>query len=240
MMQVVVLAGGLGLRLGALTTNLPKIMVEINGQPFINHQLGWLENQGATHVLFSIGFKGEAVEKWVMQNANNFNCEITTFFDKPYGLGTFGSLIQIANHNLLEDNFLVIYGDTIPRISLKEVYLELTSQKFDILLTGIHKDHVSDHPNMLVSNGNLLEYSKNTEYAENFTHVEYGVIGMNRKVLENRTMPHGNEDLSVLINEILIKSPIHVLEAKLPYTEMGSPAGLAKMQQEFIVRNPLE
>ena len=57
-MQVVVLAGGLGLRLGALTTDLPKIMVEVNGQPFIKHQLDWLENQGATEVLFSIGFKG--------------------------------------------------------------------------------------------------------------------------------------------------------------------------------------
>ena len=123
MMQVVVLAGGLGLRLGALTTDLPKIMVEVNGQPFIKHQLYWLENQGATEVLFSIGFKGEAVEECVTKNASNFNCKISTFFDKPSGLGTLGSLIQIANQNLLEDTFLVTYGDTIPRISLKEVYL---------------------------------------------------------------------------------------------------------------------
>jgi N-acetyl-alpha-D-muramate 1-phosphate uridylyltransferase len=240
MMQVVVLAGGLGLRLGALTTDLPKIMVEVNGQPFIKHQLDWLENQGATEVLFSIGFKGEAVEEWVTKNASNFNCKISTFFDKPSGLGTLGSLIQIANQNLLEDTFLVTYGDTIPRISLKEVYLELISQKLDILLTGINKYLVNDHPNMLVSNGKLLEYSKNTEYTKEFTHIEYGVLGMSRKALENRTMTHGYEDLSVLINEILAKSPIPVLEAKVPYTEMGSPAGLAKMQQEFIVRNSLE
>ena len=149
-------------------------------------------------------------------------------------------MIQIANQNLLEDTFLVTYGDTIPRISLKEVYLELISQKLDILLTGINKYLVNDHPNMLVSNGKLLEYSKNTEYTKEFTHIEYGVLGMSRKALENRTMTHGYEDLSVLINEILAKSPIPVLEAKVPYTEMGSPAGLAKMQQEFIVRNSLE
>jgi D-glycero-alpha-D-manno-heptose 1-phosphate guanylyltransferase len=123
MMQVVVLAGGLGLRLGTLTADLPKIMVEVNGKPFIKHQLDWLENQGATEVLFSIGFKGEAVEEWIMKNASNFKCKITTFFDKPSGLGTLGSLIQIANQNLLEDSFLVTYGDTIPRISLKNFSL---------------------------------------------------------------------------------------------------------------------
>jgi|GEM_PF-5607129 len=240
MMQVVVLAGGLGLRLGALTTDLPKIMVEVNGQPFIKHQLDWLENQGATDVLFSIGFKGEAVEEWVMKNVSNFECKIRTIFDKPSRLGTLGSLMQIANQNLLEDTFLVIYGDTIPRISLKDVYLNLISQKLDILLTGIYKDLVNDHPNMLVSDGALLEYSKNIEHTKKFTHIEYGVIGMSRKVLENRAIASGYEDLSVLINEILAKSPIPVLEAKSPYTEMGSPAGLAKMQQELTVRNSLE
>lgn len=234
MMQVVVLAGGLGLRLGTLTTEQPKIMVGVNGQPFIQHQLDWLVNQGATEVLFAVGFKGEVVQEWIKKNASSFNCKISTFLDKPPALGTLGSLIQLAKHNLLKDTFLVTYGDTIPRISLQKVYQAMISLESEILLTGIKKDLVGERPNMLVANGKLLEYSKDTELTPRFTHIEYGVIGMSRKVLQKRAVPLEHQDLSILINEILAKNPIPILESKIPYTEMGSPAGLAKMQQEFI------
>lgn len=234
MMQVVVLAGGLGLRLGSLTTEQPKIMVEVNGQPFIQHQLDWLEKQGVTEVLFAVGFKGEVVQEWIKKNASNFKCRISTFFDKPPALGTLGSLIQIARHNLLKETFLVTYGDTIPRISLQNVYEEMIFLDTEMLLTGIKKNLVREHPNMLVANGKLLEYSKDAGLAPRFTHIEYGVIGMSRKVLQKRAIPLERQDLSILINEILAKNPIPILESKIPYSEMGSPVGLAKMQQEFV------
>lgn len=239
MIQIIVLAGGMGLRLESLTTEQPKIMVEVNGRPFIHYQLDWLESQNVTEVLFAIGFKGEIVQEWLKHNASRFKCRISTFSDGPSRLGTLGSLEQLARHNLLHESFLVTYGDTIPRISLQSVHQEMTSLNCELFMTGIKKNLVGDRPNMLVNNGFLLEYSKDLDIASEFTHIEYGVIGVNCRVLQKKAKSREPRDLSVLINEVLGDGPIPILESKIPYLEMGSVEGLVNMQREM-AKNKLE
>ena len=56
--MAVILAGGKALRLQPLTSNLPKSMLEINGKPFIYHQLMMLKNQGIETIIICAGFKG--------------------------------------------------------------------------------------------------------------------------------------------------------------------------------------
>ena len=58
-MQVVILAGGLGTRMRALAPAIPKCLIEVAGRPFADLQLGWLSSEGATDVLFSIGYLGD-------------------------------------------------------------------------------------------------------------------------------------------------------------------------------------
>ena len=43
---VVVLAGGLATRLRPLTERVPKALVEVNGEPFLAHQLRLLRSKG--------------------------------------------------------------------------------------------------------------------------------------------------------------------------------------------------
>lgn len=44
--QVVILAGGLGTRLRPVTNTIPKVMIEIGGKPFLEHQLQYLKKFG--------------------------------------------------------------------------------------------------------------------------------------------------------------------------------------------------
>ena len=37
--QIVIIAGGLATRLGKIATSIPKSLIDINGDPFIIHQL---------------------------------------------------------------------------------------------------------------------------------------------------------------------------------------------------------
>ena len=49
--DIVVLAGGLGTRLGHLLADLPKIMAPIDGRPFLHYLMTWLIGQiGRAHV----------------------------------------------------------------------------------------------------------------------------------------------------------------------------------------------
>ena len=60
-MQAVILAGGMGTRLRPVTEQIPKVMVPVNGKPFLLHLLELLRNQGIDDVVLCIGYLGEQV-----------------------------------------------------------------------------------------------------------------------------------------------------------------------------------
>ncbi|MGB2815132.1 MAG: sugar phosphate nucleotidyltransferase, partial [Dehalococcoidales bacterium] len=60
-MQAVILAGGLGTRLGALTRNVPKVMLPFNGNPFLYYVIKLLKEQGIKEIVMCTGYLGEQV-----------------------------------------------------------------------------------------------------------------------------------------------------------------------------------
>jgi L-glutamine-phosphate cytidylyltransferase len=54
--QVVLLAAGLGSRLGTLTTLVPKALIEVGGQPLVLHALGFAARLGPSRVIVVGGF----------------------------------------------------------------------------------------------------------------------------------------------------------------------------------------
>jgi choline kinase len=68
--QAVILAGGVGSRLGAATKDRPKCLVEVGGIPLIKHQLEALADHGVGPVLIVLGYKAEAVREVVGEAAD--------------------------------------------------------------------------------------------------------------------------------------------------------------------------
>jgi dTDP-glucose pyrophosphorylase len=62
-MKAVVLAAGLGKRMGPLTKEKPKALVRLNGKPLLQQVLESLEKAGVKQVLVVVGFKGGLVRK---------------------------------------------------------------------------------------------------------------------------------------------------------------------------------
>ncbi len=54
-MQTLILAGGLGTRLGSLAADTPKPMLEIAGRPFLELQIRYLAGQGISDVVLCVG-----------------------------------------------------------------------------------------------------------------------------------------------------------------------------------------
>src|SRR5947209_16972890 len=107
-MQTVILAGGLGTRLGDLTRQVPKPMVPVAGRPYLEHQLRELARQEWTDVVLLTGYLGEQVEEYFGDGRRwrlnlRYRREAT-----PQGTG--GALRDAAG--LLAATFLLIYGDS--------------------------------------------------------------------------------------------------------------------------------
>ena len=80
MFPVVILAGGLATRLRPLTEQTPKSLIEINGEPFIAHQLRAVREQGVSEAVLCLGFLGERVQEFVL-NGEEFGLQVKYAFD---------------------------------------------------------------------------------------------------------------------------------------------------------------
>ena len=117
-MQAVILAGGLGTRLRPLTEQLPKVMVPVNGKPFLLHLLELLKSQMVNDIVLCIGYLGEQVRDF-FGNGRSFGLSITYSEEREALLGTGGALKQARS--LLDDHFFVINGDTYLPVDYSKV-----------------------------------------------------------------------------------------------------------------------
>src|SRR5687767_10381320 len=107
-LPVAILAGGRATRLGEAATEIPKALVKVAGEPFINHQLRLLREHGVERVVLLIGHLGEQIEKAVGEG-ESFGLEVTYSQDPPELAGTAGALRMALAQ--LGERFLVLYGD---------------------------------------------------------------------------------------------------------------------------------
>ena len=70
-LQIVILVGGYGKRLGKLTANTPKPLIEINEKPFLEYLVNYLIDQGFK-ILFLAGFKGIKLKRFIKKNFQKF------------------------------------------------------------------------------------------------------------------------------------------------------------------------
>ena len=120
-MQAVILAGGLGTRLGELTRYTPKVMLSFSGKPFLYYIIDLLSKQGVKDVVLCIGYLGEQIKDF-FGDGKTLGVNVKYSVENRQLLGTGGALKQARN--LMEEYFLVLNGDTYLPIDYPEVEKE--------------------------------------------------------------------------------------------------------------------
>ncbi|TBW32965.1 HAD-IIIA family hydrolase [Siculibacillus lacustris] len=116
-LQCVILCGGLGTRLGALTAVTPKPLLAVAGEPFLETLIFELGRQGIHDVLLLAGFQAEKIVAFAEASpaARRFGMTVEVSVE-PAPAGTAGALRQAADR--LADTFFLINGDTWFDVSL--------------------------------------------------------------------------------------------------------------------------
>ena len=108
--SAVILAGGRGTRLGALTDAIPKPMLPIDGHPFIEYLVWQLRASGMGPIVISTGYLGESIRGY-FGDGRRWGTEIL-YSDEEKPLGTGGALRRAAA--LIDaDPFLLLNGDSV-------------------------------------------------------------------------------------------------------------------------------
>lgn len=146
-MQLVIIAGGKGTRLGL--KDIPKPMVKIGEKPLLEHQIELAKKYGINEVFILSGHLANVIEEY-FGDGSNFGVKIHHIVE-PYPLGTAGSLKLLEGQ--LNDRFLVFYGDVVMDFDIKS-FIEFDKQ-YDSIGTAII--HPNDHP----YDSDLLEIDNN-------------------------------------------------------------------------------
>lgn len=111
MTPVAILAGGLGTRLGAMTRDVPKPMIEVGGRPFLERVIESFATCDFRDFVLLTGHHGELIERHFGDGVRH-GVRIT-YSHEHEPLGTGGAVRQ-ARH-LLGDRFVLTYGDVLRR-----------------------------------------------------------------------------------------------------------------------------
>lgn len=111
-MQAIILAAGMGRRLGELTSQNTKCMVKVNGVSLIDRLLGQLSRLALNRVVIVVGYKGQELKDYIGQRyAERLKIEYVEnpVYDRTNNIYS----LALAKDQLQEDDTLLIESDLI-------------------------------------------------------------------------------------------------------------------------------
>ena len=154
----IVLCGGRGTRLGAITDNAPKPLVEVHNKPLIWYVILTLYKRGFRKFLFPLGYKGEMVEAFVRKEFDKTDCELrfvnTGEADTPIGR----RIDMVKNYIHDYEDFFLLNGDTFFDFDISSMY-QLHKRKM-ALLTLSSIEIISNYGVIIEKNGNIVDFAR--------------------------------------------------------------------------------
>ena len=118
-----ILAAGLGTRLGAMTQDKPKALVELNGKPLLQHCIENLIANGFHHIVINVHHFGEQIIDFV--ESHHFDAEIDISDERDLLMDTGGGIVK-ATPLFKDSRAVLVHNVDI----ISDVNLEELSQQF--------------------------------------------------------------------------------------------------------------
>ena len=223
---VLILAGGLAIRLRPLTEKIPKALVEVAGRPFLEHQLDLLRQNSIAEVILCLGYLGEMIEQRY-GDGEALGVRIRYSFDGPILLGTGGAIKRASA--LLPDTFFVLYGDSYLPIDFKAVAAAFIEAGQPALMTVYANADAWDTSNVWFEQDRIRLYSKREKLPE-MRFIDYGLMVCTRQIFDDcpSDVPF---NLADTLEALSRKGQLAGHEVHQRFYEIGSPSGLAELDQ---------
>jgi NDP-sugar pyrophosphorylase family protein len=223
---VAILAGGKATRLGLLTAERPKALMDVAGRPFIDHQLELLKRHGIQRVVLCIGHFGEQIEAYVGDGSRH-GLSVRYAYDGPVLQGTAGAIRDAAAH--LGEIFWVLYGDSYLDFDYAAVAESFERRPEPALMTVFRNEGRWDTSNVAFDGQRVTRYEKRTP-DPSMLFIDYGATLLRRAAIE-RIPRSGAADLADLYAELAGEGCLAGYEIRQRFYEIGSALGLDELSR---------
>jgi glucose-1-phosphate cytidylyltransferase len=157
-MKVIILAGGMGTRLGTQIEAIPKPMVPIGSKPILWHIMKIYSHQGFNEFIICLGAKGSVIKDYFYKYeiiSNDFTIDLSSGDIKYHsshdednwkvtlvdtGQNTLkGGRIKRVEKYLNSDTNMLTYGDGLADIDLNKLLEFHKSHDKIVTITGVHR-----------------------------------------------------------------------------------------------------
>jgi NDP-sugar pyrophosphorylase family protein len=218
------------------TRDRPKALIAVCGVPFADHQLAALADQGITRVLYSIGYLGDMIRDHVGDGAD-WGLTVDYIDEGPRLLGTAGALRLAADHDALDDDFFVMYGDSYLTVDFREVAAAHAIAGMPALMVVHHNDGRWDRSNVVFRDGRVVLYDKHrSNPPEDMGYIDYGLSILSQRVIVD-AVPSGQiADLAEVFHLLSLAGRLAGHRAEERFYEIGSPEGLRALEELLSAR----
>jgi len=136
--QLVILAGGFGTRLAALTGGLPKALVPVAGKAVLERQVELASQYGLKRVLLLLGYGSDEILRWTRDwigTETDFAWQIE---QEPRGTG--GALVDALP--LIDERFVLFFADQLIDFDVARLIQHHEQARNDVTVVV----HPNDHP----------------------------------------------------------------------------------------------
>jgi N-acetyl-alpha-D-muramate 1-phosphate uridylyltransferase len=224
-MQAVILAGGLGTRLGHLTGGLPKPMVDINGKPFLELLLESLQQQGFRDFVLCIGHRGATIQDH-FGDGTQLGIGIRYSVEQEDLLGTAGAVKQAEP--FLRDEFFLIYADSYLRMDYKHAHAQFRASDCLGMMVVLRNENQYEHSNVVVEDGFVTVYDKACPTPQ-MHYINFGVSLLRKEALAlvPPGVPYSQESW---FQDLIRSRNLMAFETFERFYEIGSPGGLMEFR----------
>jgi D-glycero-alpha-D-manno-heptose 1-phosphate guanylyltransferase len=227
--EAIILAGGAGSRLKGVIDDVPKPMAPVNGRPFLEYQLDYLERWGMKKVILSVGYKKEIIKEYF---GDHYKSVELIYSEEEEPLGTGGAILS-AMKLASAFSVFVLNGDT---------YFDVNLQKLDDFRKIKETDLcISLRYEINPDRFGLVEFDNNNRITKFFEkaegpdegYINGGLYLVRREYLLRFGLPEKFSFEADFLQKYYQTEEFHGLRCFSYFRDIGVPEDYQKAQDEF-------
>lgn len=132
-MKAILFSAGYGTRLGSITREYPKCLLEVRGKPILQHWIEKLHHSGFSEILINSHFQHRKVSEFVKKQ--KFSSLKIKLDYEPTLLGTAGTLQKHEKWLSESENFLCAHSDNYSDLNINDLLQTHTRRPENCIMT---------------------------------------------------------------------------------------------------------
>ena len=187
-MQAIILAAGMGKRLGEFTKDNTKCMVEVNGVKLIDRVLTFLSHLNLNRIVIVMGYKAKNLVNYIENQYGNLNVE---FVENPiYNKTNNIYSLALAKDKFKEDDTLLLESDLIFEESMLRLLID--NQQPDLALVAKYEKWMDGTMVTIDDDCNILKFISKKEFKQEEVDKYYKTVNIykfSKSYINNQYLP---------------------------------------------------